>query len=80
VVSSAVQENVRFFRHGETGMLCSSVEEFAESAGALLTDPERRQKMTEGAFEDFRARLSVEAAARAVDGVLRGVIGGRKLA
>src|SRR6056297_2063204 len=72
VVGSAAGEHGAFFCAG-TGIICNSLETWAESIATLLDAPGIRLDQADRAFEAFTAQLSVEAAATAVSDVLAGV-------
>jgi hypothetical protein len=73
VVASDAVDHPLFFRHGETGMLVRTTDEWVDSIAELLTDPPRRQGMARAAHGDFRRKLTTQAFARRLDGVLRRV-------
>ena len=61
VVASPVGVQRDQVRHGTTGFLASSDEDWLTSITALLRDPALRRRMGEAAKEDVRARWSVDA-------------------
>lgn len=74
VVASNALEMPLFFRHGETGYLAEGLDEWVEHAARLLRDPDLRQAIADRAYDAFLRELTVDAAARKVDRVLRGVL------
>jgi hypothetical protein len=61
VVASPVGVQSRQVRHGETGFLARTPEEWVEALTELFRDGDRRRRMGAAAKEDVRARWSVAA-------------------
>ncbi len=61
VVASPVGVQTQQVRHGETGFLAATREQWVEAVLALLAEPDLRRRMGEAAREDVRARWSVAA-------------------
>lgn len=70
VVTSDEADHALFFTP-ESGVVSNDPAVWEQSVLALLADPDRRERMAEHAAETFRARLSIDAAARQVDRFLR---------
>jgi hypothetical protein len=70
VIGSDLCEHGAFFR-AETGVISNDLDRWISEAGFLLADPARRQNMSDRAYRDFRAQLSIEAAGGRVDRILR---------
>jgi hypothetical protein len=77
VIASDVGEPARFFTPA-TGIVSNERAVWCDGASRLLLDAGARTRMTERAFGQFRHRLSIDAAARRVDVVLRDVLQGAK--
>ena len=73
VLASEAGEHGRFFTSA-TGVLSNDRGAWEAALVRLLQDGAARRTMAEAAFADFRARLSLEAAAEATDRVLRDVL------
>ncbi len=65
IICSDHADHAAFFRP-ETGIVTNDPLLWVASAEALLSDPQKRARMSNAAFEDFVNRLSLEAAARRV--------------
>jgi hypothetical protein len=76
VVTANVGDYPQFFRHGSNSLLAgeTDVAEWAEHCVRLLNDADLRVRLTEQALQDLRQRLTTEAAAKQVDGILRQVL------
>jgi glycosyltransferase involved in cell wall biosynthesis len=75
IVASDAVDHPLFFRDGVSGMLVRDAHAMAEATAALLDDPDRRARMADAAHEDFKSKLSTEAAAASVDRALRDAAG-----
>jgi glycosyltransferase involved in cell wall biosynthesis len=72
-VANPVGVHPEMIRHGETGFLAATAEQWCEAVRRLVADPELRARMGQAARRRFLARYSVEAGARAWLGVLAGL-------
>lgn len=70
VLASAAGEHERFFT-AATGLVSNDPGVWVTAAATLLEDAAARQTMADAAYEQYRARLSIEAAAVRTDRVLR---------
>lgn len=73
VLASEAGEHGRFFTPA-TGVVSNDREAWEAALVRLLQDGPARRAMAEAAFAEFQAGLSLEAAARETDRVLRGVL------
>ncbi len=69
VIASAAGEHGRFFT-AETGVVSNAAKVWETAALDLLADATGRQAMADAAYEQYRARLSIKAAAARLDDVL----------
>jgi hypothetical protein len=74
IVASDSADHPLFFSNGENGFLASDTDQIAESIDLLLSDPTLRQRIAARARQDYLERLSIEAAARKMDGILRPLV------
>lgn len=76
VVTANVGDYPAFFRHESNSLLAgeTDVAEWTEHCLRLLADPELRVRLTDQAMQDLKQRLTTDAAARQVDGILRKVL------
>jgi glycosyltransferase involved in cell wall biosynthesis len=63
VVASNAADHPDFFSDGMNGCLAASFEEWVDAVSGLLTDAQRRQQLAATAFDDYKRRLSIGAAA-----------------
>ena len=70
VIASATCEHEAFFDRA-SGVVSNDPEVWVRELDRLLGDAEARQSMAEAAFRQYRLRLTLEEAARRVDGILR---------
>jgi glycosyltransferase involved in cell wall biosynthesis len=70
VVASDEVDHPLFFRHGETGMLVTTVDEWAEACLFLLNNPEERGRMVKAARADFLAQLTTHAVAAKMSAIM----------
>lgn len=73
VIASAACEHGAFF-DAASGVVSNDPEVWIGELDRLLGDAAARQRMAEAAFRRLRQRLTLEEAARRVDGVLRGYL------
>jgi len=78
VVASNAVDHPLFFKHGETGMLVDTVDEWVDAIELLLRDPEKRQRMADGAYDAFNNELTTPVFARKIDPILRAAIASRR--
>lgn len=71
VVTDDVLDHAVFFRNRETARLVRSDAEWAESIADLVGDPPQRDRLSAAAWEDFKSRLSSEAAGARLDAAFR---------
>jgi glycosyltransferase involved in cell wall biosynthesis len=60
VVTMRTQSAEVWIRHDETGLLAADADEFRSHLSALLSDPERRDRMGRAAYENIAAHHSME--------------------
>jgi glycosyltransferase involved in cell wall biosynthesis len=73
-VASNVADHPLFFEHGVNGYLASSPNEFAECVELLLSNGELRDQIARRAYRDYIDKLSIDVAARKMDGFMRKLI------
>jgi hypothetical protein len=73
VIASDACEHAAFFDAG-TAVVSNDAGVWVAALERLLGDAGARQRMAEAAFARFETRLSIDEAARRVDGILRGYI------
>jgi Glycosyl transferases group 1 len=74
IVASDAVDHPLFFNHGENGFLAADATQFADSIDLLLSNPALRQIITARARQDYLERLSIEAAARKMNSILRPLV------
>jgi glycosyltransferase involved in cell wall biosynthesis len=72
VVTMRTESSELVIRHDETGLLAADVDEFRSHLGALLSDPERRERMGRAAYENFTAHHSIERRIDQIETLLLG--------
>jgi glycosyltransferase involved in cell wall biosynthesis len=72
VVTMRTESSELLIRHEETGLLAADVDEFRSYLGALLSDPERRERMGRAAYENFTAHHSIEHGIDRIEALLLG--------
>jgi glycosyltransferase involved in cell wall biosynthesis len=70
-VCTAIGYNLELIRHGETGFLCTTEEEWMTTLVQLIEDAVLRQQVAEAARREVELRFSVAGQAR----VLRDLFG-----
>ncbi len=73
-VICADQADHALFFTPQSGVVSDAPAVWTAEIGALLGDPDRRAAMAAAAFADFGRRLSLDEAARRVDGILRALL------
>jgi hypothetical protein len=74
VVASDNVDHSEFFRDGENGFLVRDLDGWVNAVETLLTNPSMREQITRTAHTDYEQSLSIEAAARKVDTILRDLL------
>jgi glycosyltransferase involved in cell wall biosynthesis len=72
VVTMRTESSELIIRHDETGLLAADVDEFRSYLGALLSDPERCERMGRAAYENFTAHHSIERRIDQIEALLLG--------
>jgi glycosyltransferase involved in cell wall biosynthesis len=70
VVASDEVDHPLFFRNGETGMLVTTVDEWAEACLFLLNNPQERGRMVKAARADFLKLLTTQAVAARMSAIM----------
>lgn len=73
IICSDAADHADFFTP-ETGIVSNSSEVWVREIGALLNDPNRRQKMSDAAHQAMRAQLSTQASAQKVSAFLARIV------
>jgi hypothetical protein len=71
IVASDSADHPKFFKDSLNGFLASNPHEFAERIERLLSDENLRKLITERAYHDYVAQLSISAVAKRMDSLLR---------
>ena len=74
VVASDNVDHSEFFRDGENGFLVRDLDGWINAVEILLKNPSKREQIARAAHSDYEQTLSIEAAARKVDTILRGLL------
>lgn len=77
-VCSRIGYNIDLIRHGETGMLVETQEDWIEALSALIMSPDLRQRIGEAARADVMARFPLRGQAEAMARLL-GEVAGKKV-
>lgn len=73
-VCAAIGYNLELIRHGETGFLCTSHEEWLACITRLVEDPALRQRVALAARAEVERRFAPETQARALHGLFRAAL------
>jgi glycosyltransferase involved in cell wall biosynthesis len=73
-VCTAIGYNLELIRHGETGVLCTSNEEWEEALCKLIDDADLRQRIAEAARRDVEERFAPDKKAAALRAVFDDIL------
>lgn len=72
-VCSAIGYNNELIRHGETGFLCTTLDEWYSTLDRLIKDADLRQRIAEAARADVKSRFSVDGQAANMKKILEDI-------
>lgn len=73
-VCTAIGYNLELIRHGDTGFLCTSHEEWEEALCKLIDDADLRQRIAEAARRDVEERFAADKKAAALRAVFDDIL------